>query len=131
MSTAKIFAYKGNIGITVDDDGKFINDPFAAGQLGAVISTNEVEISKEAKDIIRKAHRAGGSFAEFMLTEHAGGAIDAHGKSSICVPGIGKVHLGTDFEIGRTCELSVLDDCTEVPNEVPEDYKEFIDSENE
>ncbi len=127
MATAKIFAYKGNVGIDVEDTGKFINDPFAEGQLGAVIATSEVEISKEAKDIIRKAKREGGSFAEFMLTKHEDQGLQ-YGKSSIGVMGLGKIHLGTDFKIGRTCTTSILDDCTEVPNQVPEDYKEFIDS---
>lgn len=127
MATAKIFAYKGNVGIDVDDTGTFINDPFAEYQLGAVIATSEVEISKEAKDIIRKAKREGGSFAEFMLTEHED-TDPKYGKSSIAVMGLGKIHLGNDFKIGRLCTPSVLDDCTEVPNEVPEDYKEFFDS---
>jgi hypothetical protein len=130
MTTAKIFAYKGNVGVTVDPEGKFINDPFAEGQLGAVISTSEVEISKEAKDIIYAADREGGSFAELMLTEHEGPGLK-YGKSSIAVPGIGYIHLGNDFKIGRTCVKNVVEDATEVPNDVPQDYKDFIDSEEE
>ncbi|NCQ52140.1 hypothetical protein GW796_09660 [archaeon] len=127
-STATIFAYKNNLGMIVSPEGKFINDPFAPGQLGAVISTNEVGISKEAKDLIKKAKRDGGSFAELMLTKHEGSAIESHGKSSIGVLGMGYVHLGTEFSIGRTCNLSVLEDCTEVENDIPEDYKSFVDS---
>jgi len=131
MSTATIFAYKGNIGIIINENGKFINDPSSPDQLGAVISTSEVEISKEAKDIIRSARREGGSFAELMLTEHVG-ADPAYGKSSIAVLGPGRFHhLGSDFKIGRTCTISVLDDCKEVPNNPPADYMEFIDSAEE
>lgn len=127
MTTAKIFAYKGNIGINIDPEGKFLNDPFSEGQLGAVIRTDEVEISEEAKVIIRHARREGGSFAEFMLTEHDPSIHAEHGKSSIGVMGVGYVHLGTDFKIGRTCETSALDDCIVVPNDPPQDYIDFID----
>jgi hypothetical protein len=126
--TATIFAYKGNVGIIVNPEGKFINDPHAPGQLGAVISTNEVEISQEAKLIIQKAKREGGSFAEFMLTKHEGTAIQEHGKSSIGVLGLGYIHLGKDFSIGRTCSLSALDDCTEIENNPPQDYQNFVDN---
>ena len=126
--TATIFAYNGNLGMIVNAEGKFINDPFAPGQLGSVISTNEVEISREAKDLIKKANREGGSFAELMLTSHAGAAVKAHGKSSIGVMGMGYVHLGSDFSIGRTCSLSALEDCAEIENNPPEDYKAFVDS---
>lgn len=129
MSTAKIFAYKGNVGIVIDPIGKFLNNPFDDNQLGAVIRTDEVEISKEAKDIIRAARRQGGSFAELMLTDHEGGEnIAEHGKSSIAVLGMGYVHLGTDFCIGRMCTTSILEDCVEVPNDPPADYQNFIDT---
>ena len=126
--TATIFAYKGNLGMIISAEGKFINDPFAPGQLGAVISTKEVEISKEAKELIKNAKREGGSFAPLMLTAHEGGAVEDHGKSSIGVMGMGYVHMGTDFSIGRTCSLSALEDCTQVENNPPEDYKAFVDS---
>lgn len=126
--TATIFAYNGNLGMIVNAEGKFINDPFAPGQIGSVISTNEVEISKEAKDLIKKAKRDRGSFAELMLTNHTGSAVEAHGKSSIGVMGMGYVHLGTKFSIGRTCSLSALEDCAEIENNPPEDYKAFVDS---
>lgn len=126
--TATIFAYKNNLGMIVNVEGKFINDPFAPGQLGAVISTDEVEISKEAKALIQKAKREGGSFAELMLTKHEGAAVQSHGKSSIGVMGMGYVHLGTDFSIGNTCNLATLEDCAEIENHPPEDYKSFVDS---
>lgn len=130
MATAKIFAYKGNLGIEIDmENGKFINDPKAGGQLGCVIRTDEVEISKEAKDLINACGRDRGSFAQLMLTKHEGIGLE-NGPSSIGVFGFGKVHLGTNFQIGRMCTKSVLEDCKEVPNVVPEDYKEFIDSLN-
>lgn len=127
----QIFAYKGNLAATTDlVEGKFINDPKAAGQLGCVISTSEVQITKEAKELIKNARREGGSFAPLMLTKHAGSAVDVHGKSSVGLMGAGKHHFGKDFTLGRDCDKSVLEDCEEVEIEVPADYKEFID-ENE
>ena len=128
MSTCQIFAYKGNLGINLDMKGKFLNEPTSPGQLGCVVSTTEVEITKEAKELIRHAKRDGGSFAPVMLTEHDKSIQAESGKSSIGILGFGKVHMGTDFTIGRTCTLSILDDCTEAEIEVPADYKAFIDS---
>lgn len=127
MSTAKFFAYKGNVGVEIDPEGKFINDPFAAGELGAVISTAEIEMSKEAKDIINAADHEGGSFAQLMLTQHEGEGLK-FGQSSIGIIGMGKVHLGSTFKIGRTCTKSVLEHCAVVQNSVPADYMEFIDN---
>jgi hypothetical protein len=121
--TAKIFAYKGNIGIDIDMDGTFLNDPKGKGQLGCVISTKEVEISPEAIELIKSAKRGGGSFSELMLTKHANG----DGFSSIGVMGFGKIHLGKEFEIGRTCDTSILADCSVGESEAPEDYRNFID----
>lgn len=125
MSTAKIFEYKGNVGIEIDmENGKFLNDPTEPMQLGCVIEASDVAISKEAKDIIKNARHSGGSFSELMLTKHAG--EDA--GSSVGILGFGKVHLGKNFELGRACTKSVIDDCVEIPNEVPAEYKEFIDT---
>ncbi len=128
MTTAKFFAYKGNLACSIDPNGKFINDPTAPGQLGSVVSTTEVGMTAEAKALIKGARREGGSFAALMLTKHEGTAVEAHGKSSIGILGGFKAHFGTDIEIGRDCDKSVLDDCQLIEMEVPEDYKQFIDS---
>ncbi len=120
----KIFAYKGNLGATTDlDKGKFLNDPKAGGQLGCVIHVDEVIISKEAKDIIRGARRTGGSFAGLMLTKHSDGS-----GASIGLGGFGKHHFGTDVEIGRTCDKTILDKMPDSEVEAPQDYKDFIDN---
>lgn len=120
--TAKIFSYKGHVGIDINMDGTFLNDPKGMGQLGCVISTKEVEITQDAIDIIKSAKKSGGSFAELMLTKHA-----EEGDSSIGVMGFGKVYLGNKFEIGRTCETSILADCNLITEEAPADFKEAID----
>lgn len=121
----QIFEYKGNLGATTDfENGKFINDPKAPGQLGCVIDVNEIEISENAKNLIRSANREGGSFAELMLTEHGDGG------ASIGLMGGVKHHFGKNFSIGRTCSLSVLDKIISTNIEAPDDYKSFID-ENE
>jgi len=124
--TLQIFAYKGNLGATSDiKKGKFINDPKAGGQLGIVVHTKEVQITKEAKELIKKAKREGGSFAGLMLTKHSDGS-----GSSIGMMGFGKHHYGKDVSIGRTCDMSAIDDCEVVEMEAPEDYKKFIDGGN-
>ena len=116
----KIFAHNGVVGAETDlENGKFINDINGGGQLGCVIHTNECQITKEAKGLIRNARREGGSFAAIMLTKHA----DDSG-SSIGLFGFGKhMFAGEDLCIGRTCEVSVLEDMEEVEIDVP---KEFI-----
>lgn len=124
----KIFAYKGNVGIEIPETGIFINNPKSPGQLGCVISTSEIEITKEAKNVIRKARREGGSFAELMLTKHDKSIESSYGESSIGVMGFGNINLGNDFCISRDCNLSVLDDCTETEMDVPNDYKDFINN---
>lgn len=122
----QIFAYKNNLGATTDiEGGTFINDIKGPGQLGCVVSTSEIQISAEAKELIRKASREGGSFAEIMLTKHSDDS--AHGKSSIGLMGFRLHHFGEDFNISRNCELSVLEDCEEVVDNIPQDYKDFID----
>ena len=122
--TAFIFAYKGNVAVEIDmDNGKFINDLTQPGQLGCVIDSKEVEITQEAKDIIFKAKREGGSFSELMLTEHADGS-----GSSIGVLGFGKCFLGKDFKIGRDCEKGVLEHLEVVDKEAPQDFQDFINS---
>jgi hypothetical protein len=126
IKKVRIFDYKDNVAINMDVNAKYINDPTSPGQLGTVISTNDISISKGAKEIIAKAKKGGGSFSELMLTKHS--VPDESGKSSIGVMGFGKVHLGKNFEIGRTCDVCVLDDCLEEELDVPEDYKEYIDS---
>jgi len=128
MSNTKIFAYKENLGAMTDlDNGEFINDPKVPGQLGCVVDCKNVDITKEAKELIKKAKREGGSFAALMLTKHAETVDKKMGEGSIGLAGFWKHHYGTEVEIGRDCELEVLELCNEVEIEVPEDYKAFID----
>lgn len=131
MKTMNIFAHKGHVGANINmEDGKFINDPGSPGQMGCVVSTSEVSISKEAADLIRKAKREGGSFAPLMLTVHTGQGTE-HGRSSIGVLGGGNVYLGDadTLTIGRTCDLEALDHCEIVENSAPEDFQKFIEEE--
>jgi len=124
MPTLKIFAYKGHVGCLIDINGKFINDPKQPGQLGCVIDVTETTINKDAKDILKRVGKEGGSFAPLMFTEHH------NGGASIGVMGFGAVYLGTQsvIKIGRTCQTSVLDKCTLVEEEAPKEFKDFIDS---
>ncbi|MFA5207415.1 MAG: hypothetical protein WC428_02045 [Candidatus Paceibacterota bacterium] len=121
----KIFTYKGVIGAETDlDNGKFLNSPKDGGQLGCVIDTKEIDITKEAKELIKSAPKEGGSFAPIMLTKHSDGS-----GSSVGLMGFWK-HLfaGDELCIGRTCETSVLDDCNEIEIEIPEEFKKVVDA---
>ena len=119
----KIFAYKGIVAAETDlENGKFINNPNNGGELGCVVSTTEIDITKEAKELIRKAKREGGSFAAIMLTKHS----DGNG-SSIALIGFGKhLYEGDDLCISRDCNLSVLEDCNETEIELPEEFVNFV-----
>lgn len=125
----KIFAYKGHVGAVTDlENGKFMNNIESSGEMGCVISTTEVQITNDAKEIIKTAKREGGSFAEMMLTKHTN--VEEFGKSSIGLLGFGYHLLGKEFKIGRDCDLSVLDDCEVVGNDIiPEEFKKFLDTE--
>ena len=117
----KIFAYKGAIGAETDlDNGIFENNPKAPGQIGVVISTKEIDITQEAIDTIKESPREGGSFSGIMLMKHGDTA-------SIGLAG-GWKHLFIDegLAIGRDCDKEVLDVCTIIDIEVPEDFKEVI-----
>lgn len=122
---SKIFEYKGYLAAETDlNNGVFINKPLEPGQLGCVIDTKNVDITKAAKELIKKAKREGGSFADIMLTKHNDGG------SSIGLLGGWKHNFGTleNFCISRDCDLSVLDNCNEVKMDAPQDFREFIDS---
>lgn len=127
----QIFAYKGHLGATTDqENGIFINDPKSPGQLGVVVPTSEVQISGDAKQLIKNAKREGGSFAPLMLTKHAGEGTGMFGPSSIGLMGFWKHYLGSgpEIKIGIDCDVKVLEDCEEIQIEAPEDFKAFIDS---
>lgn len=129
----QIFTFNGHLGATSDlDNGVFINDPKRPGQLGVVASTSEVQITKEAKELIKGAKREGGSFAPIMLTKHSETAIKEHGKSSIGLMGFIKHYFGdsNQITISRDCDLEVLNDCEEIEMEAPEDFKGFINKKN-
>lgn len=118
----KIFAYKGILGAETDlKKGKFLNKPLEVGQLGCIISTSEVKITKEAIELLKKAPREGGSFAPIMLTKHS------DGESSISLMGFHK-HLfeGEDLCIGKICDTSILENCSKLLK-IPQDFINYID----
>jgi len=122
----RVFAYNGILAAETDMiKGKFLNNPLGDGQLGCVIDSKEVEITKDAKEIMKSLPKTGGSFAAIMLTKHDDGG------SSLGLMGGGK-HLftGEDRAIGRTCDHSVIDDFTEVSDDIiPDDFKKYVDEE--
>lgn len=131
MENTRIYAYKGVLMVDLDADkaNGLINDPSDGNQLGCVIKSDCIDITKDAKELIRGANRTGGSFSGLMLTEHTAKASEKFGKSSFGIMGFGKVAIDrADIKVGRDCELSVLDDMNEVEIEVPKEFKEFVDN---
>lgn len=123
--TCKIFAYEGYVGAQINMDGKFLNNPDSQHELGCVIHTRDVTITPTAVNIIKRARRGNGSFAELMLTRHS------DGSSSVGLLGRGKVMLGRDFHIGRECDTSVLQDCTVCEFAIPDDFVAYIIEKNQ
>lgn len=120
----KIFAYKTFIGAETDiDNGTFLNDPKKVNQLGCIVPIGELEITKEAKDLLFKAKRESGSFAQIMITRLNGG------NSNIGLMGFGKHAFDTSEPvISSDCDLTILDDIPDSIIELPKDFIAFIDS---
>lgn len=122
----KFFSYKGHIGANSDlENGKFLNDPKAGGQLGVVSLVENIGLPDEVKLLILKKYkREGGSFANMMLT------TATSGNQNIGILGHG-CHIVTtenkDVMISRDCDLEVLDNCIIIENNPPEDFKKWID----
>lgn len=124
----KIFTYKGWIGIQSSENSEGLIAKPGGGNMGVVLSTSACEITPEAKAVFKNAGREGGSFASFMLTEHAG-APSEHGKSSIgWLGGYLNAAPFSAVKLGRDCNKSVLEDMTEVADmEIPIEFMDFID----
>ena len=119
----RIFAYRGIVGAETDlDNGHFLNNPKKSGQLGCTMLASEVDITPEAKEILRNAPRESGSFSSIMLTRRDDGV------SFISLLGYWKhVFMGNELMIGRDCDTTVLDDCNEDSSMViPEDFISFV-----
>jgi hypothetical protein len=125
----KIFAYKGALGAETDmEKGKFINKPLDDGQLGCVICVTEIEITQEAVNLLKSASREGGSFGPIMLTKH-GGEIAKTSPASIGLMGFGKhLFMSEQVALGKSCDKEILDLCTIVEIEVPEEFKKIVDN---
>lgn len=126
--TLQIFSHGSVLGAKSDiDNGTFINDIHADGQMGVVIALNEISITADAKDLLMQCDRDGGSFAPIMITRHEGEGVDAHGKGSIGMMGFG-CHLFDTTEplLSRDCDVTLLDD-VEVDNDI-EIPQGFIDA---
>ena len=110
------------------ESGEFINDPGGKGQMGCVIRSDNVDITKEAKELLRNAPREGGSFSTVMLTVHDESIQERDGRSSLGLMGFHKhLLIGEDLMLGRDCDTSALDDMNEVEMEIPEDFKTMLD----
>jgi len=130
MRTVEIFEYRGCVGAKSDiENGHFLNNPSGTSQMGIVISSDHVFISPSALAALKKSvKKLGGSFANTMLTTSTDGrkSLGLLGKYTHGL----KMTPNANFEIGRTCDISVLDSFHVVEDiKVPEDFKEHIDEE--
>lgn len=130
MRTVEIFEYRGCVGAKSDiENGHFLNNPNGAGQMGIVISSDHVFISPSALVALKKSvKKLGGSFANTMLTTSTNGSKSL-GLMGKYVHGL-KMKPDANFEIGRTCDVSVLDSFHVVDDiKVPKSFIEHIDTE--
>lgn len=130
MRTVEIFEYRGCVGAKSDiENGHFLNNPSGTGQLGIVISSDHVFISPSALAALKKSvKKLGGSFANTMLTTSTNGSKSL-GLLGKYTHGL-KMTPNANFEIGRTCDISVLDSFHIVEDiKVPENFIEYIDAE--
>ncbi len=123
-----IYAHNGSVGATSDlENGSFLNDFKADGQMGLVVAVENVSITSKALELMKTNHtRAGGSFSGIMVTRSAS---ESH-PNSIGVMGFGLhgIAIGGPTEFSRDCDLTVLDEI-EVDDDmtIPADFIAFID----
>lgn len=121
-----IYAHNNSVGATSDlENGTFINDFKADGQMGLVVAVENISITSKALELMKNNHtRAGGSFSCIMVTR-----CD-DGSSNIGVMGFGLHGISIDepTEFSRDCDLTVLDEI-EVDDDmtIPADFIAFID----
>lgn len=114
----KIFAYKNAIGATTDlDRGIFLNKPKAKGQIGCVVSLDEVEITAEAQTLLQTVPLERGSFGMLMIN-----------KSSIALTGFWvHLYIGENLCLGRDADLSGILALTPTEIELPVEFIEAVD----
>ncbi len=118
-----IFEYKGFIGATTDTkNGEFINDINSSNEFGCVIASKNVDISPEAKKLIKETHIRGTDDLEPLMFWK-----DSDGFSYIGIMGFERHNLGNPVTISHDSDLSVLDGLNEVDIDAPDEYKIFID----
>jgi len=129
--TLKIFAYKNSVGAVSDmENGSFINDVKADGELGISVSVHDTVITSEALKIMKTNFKKNsGSFSNVMLTRSK---TDKY-PNSIGLLGFGKhgIAINESVTYGRECDVSVLNEIDiDDSIDIPEDFILFIDSQN-
>ena len=123
---AKIFSYKDVIGIEVSEETPLLNDIRQPSQIGMIIDTQNIQITKEAKELLSNEsnyERERGSFAPLMLTKHADGS-----GSSLGFLNFYKFAAAKPYPLGRDCEIGVIDDIEVAEFEIPDDFIVFVES---
>lgn len=125
--TMFVFAHRNHIGIQIEPDTPFINDPTEPGQMGVVVALADVAMTESAKDLLRSAKREPGSFAPIMLTKHNDPIKFGPGSIGVLTKRPIVLFQPEDILIGRDCDTSVLDDITVLKGDIPQGFKDGVD----
>lgn len=118
----QIFAYKNIVGISAGD--KLVNDPCQPGQLGCIVDINEIEISREAYNILRTLKKCRGSLGDVMCWS----CTDPdEGEAYFGWLGGFKAMITKETEGDRDFNPSLLKSQIVENLIVPEDFKNAID----
>jgi len=134
---AKVFAYKGYIGIDVFtgepvEEGKdvelknlspaLIVDPLQPGQLGFLCDASKCEFTKEAVELLQETPKSRHSIGDVMCYE--GGGMTIFGWMG----GGMRAFKAEEAQSSRDCDMSLLKNVKTVEIEVPQNFIDYIDS---
>jgi hypothetical protein len=112
----QVFVYGGYLGVSSHPETEGL---VAATGLGIVINSQGLEISQEAIDVLRKARKAGGSYAPLQVFAGPDKSVifgwEGSWKSIFPID---------EVQLGRDDDPSLLQP-SEV--EVPQDFRDFVD----
>ena len=121
MGKVKVFAYKGFVGISADENSEGIIAHPGNGNLGVVCDSKGVEISEEALELLNRVDRGHDSLGEVDVFKANDGVIVFS-----WLGGYKKAFRPEEIEGSRDTNMGLL---TSTPGvEVEKEFMEFIDN---